>query len=390
MSGFAAVAFWLALASLVYTYAGFPLLVVLVGTVRRRSVQTRPITPTMSLVIAAYNEADGIAQRLDNALTLDYPAEALEIIVASDGSSDATEAIVASYVPRGVRLLRLPRRGKLSALVDAVQLATGEILVFSDANTVVGHAALRALARNFADPAVGGVAGHTSYRLEPGSESSSRGESLYWRYDTWLKEMESRAGSVVSAHGGLYALRRELFRAPRDFAVTDDFFISTCAVESGCRLVFERDALAWEVAVPKAQREFSRRVRLMTRGLRGVMLRRDLLNPARYGFYAVVLFSHKVARRLVPVALLILLGSSLLLSPRGGPYRAAAIGQLVFYVLAGAGWLTRAHAVGQHRLLYVPFYYCMANTAAMVAIANLLRGERIERWQPQRHVVGAP
>ena len=170
----------------------------------------------MSVVIAAYNEERVIGDRIENALALDYPSDALEILVASDGSTDATAAIVARYAGRGVRLLSLPRQGKIRALDAAVLEATGEILVFSDANTMCAPDALRALVRNFADPGIGGVAGHTGYRLEVNSESSARGESLYWDYDTWLKHLESLTGSVVSAHGGLYAVRRALYRPVPD------------------------------------------------------------------------------------------------------------------------------------------------------------------------------
>ncbi len=378
-------AFWLSLVALLYAYAGFPLLVAAVGALRGREVRKGAATPRMTMIIAAYNEEDAIAERLDNALASDYPSRALEIIVASDGSSDATNEIVARYEARGVRLLRLPRLGKIAALEQAVGQATGEILIFSDANTVMDRAAVRALASNFADPEVGGVAGHTTYRLEDGSESSSRGESLYWRYDTWLKSMESRTGSVVSAHGGLYAIRRKLYHVPPDRAVTDDFIISTAVIEQGLRLVFEPDALAYEIAVPTARPEFRRRVRLMTRGWRAVAIRRRLLNPFRYGFYGIVLFSHKVLRRLVPVCLILLFVSSLYLTPTSTFFMVAAVGQALFYALAVAGAVARRHEVGQLKFLYVPFFYCMANTAALLALVRFVRGDRIELWQPQRH-----
>jgi cellulose synthase/poly-beta-1,6-N-acetylglucosamine synthase-like glycosyltransferase len=387
MAGPAAWAFWGALLFLLYAYGGFALVVALVGHVRRRSVRTRPVTPSMSLIIAAYNEEHVIAERVENALALDYPRDRLQIIVACDGCSDRTESIVASYASCGVVVLSLTRRGKIHALTAAVQRATGDILVFSDANTICEPQALRALARNFADAEVGGVAGHTEYRLEAHSESSSHGERLYWDYDTWLKRLESLTGSVVSAHGGLYAVRAPLFRPPADPAVTDDFAISTAVIEQGYRLVFEPEARAAEFAVPEAQREFRRRVRLMTRGLRGVLLRRRLLNPFRYGFYAVVLFSHKVARRLAPIALLVLAGSSAYLAWSSGLYRAAAVGQAAFYAAAVIGYLLRGRELGRLKAAYVPFYYCMANIASALALVQLVRGRRIELWQPQRQVL---
>lgn len=382
-----ALLFWLSLLALAYGYAGYPLLVALVGRLRDRRVQRQPVTPSTSLIIAAYNEQESIAERLENALTMDYPRDAFEVIVASDGSTDGTEAVVAGYAERGVRLLSLPRQGKIHALDAAVRVARGEIVAFSDANIQMHPQALRAMARNFADPAVGGVAGHATYRLPGDGEGSSRGEGLYWRYDTWLKEMESRTGSVVSAHGGLYAIRRALYQPPRESAVTDDFAISTAVVEQGARLVFDRDALAYELAIGEADREFSRKVRLMTRGWRSVALRRRLLDPFRYGFYSVVFFSHKVLRRLLPLALVLLAASSLALAPRGGVYALAAWGQLAFYALAALGFVARRSPIGRLKPVYVPFYYCLANAAAALALFRFLQGERIVLWQPQRHVV---
>lgn len=377
--------FWGALVLLAYVYVGFPVIVALAGRLFPRTVRKRPMTPPVSLIIAAYNEEDAIAGRLENALELDYPETELQIIVASDGSTDATEQIAEGFASRGVCVLPLPRRGKIHALADAVRHATGEILVFSDANTIYDRNALRALAQNFADPEVGGVAGHTSYALRRGSESSSEGENLYWNYDTWLKQMESLTGSVVSAHGGMYAIRREFFPAITDAAVTDDFFISTAVIEGGRRLVFESRARGWEGTVEEAHREFWRRVRLMTRGFRSVLLRRRLLNPFRSGFYSLVLFTHKVLRRLMALALMALFASSLLLSSTGRLYAAAAAGQVLFYGLACAGFLFKKSPQGHAKLLYVPFFYCLANLASLVAFLRFVRGQRVERWEPQRH-----
>jgi cellulose synthase/poly-beta-1,6-N-acetylglucosamine synthase-like glycosyltransferase len=376
--------FWVSIAFLFYAYGGFALLVGLVGLVQRRGVRKLPITPSVTLIIAAYNEEKIIAERLDNALAMDYPRDRLQILVASDGSTDGTDDIVASYASKGVLLLSLPRRGKIRTLNAAVARATGKILVFSDANIMCRADTLRELVANFADASVGGVAGHTTYTLDPASESSSYGERLYWRYDTWLKKLESQTGSIVSAHGGLYAIRRVLFRPVADGAVTDDFAISTSVIAHGYRLVFEPKALATEVAVPEAKREFRRRVRLMTRGLRGVFLRRRLLNPRKYGFYSVVLASHKLARRLVPVSHASLGVVSIAAWSHGPLYQAAVLAQVCFYGMASVGYLLRRSRMGRLRLLYIPFYYCMANVACSVAWVHALRGRRIEVWQPQR------
>lgn len=378
-------AFWLALAMLLYVYAGFSLLVLVMGRLRHRHVKQAAITPRMSLIIPVWNEERAIAARLENALALDYPAAALEIIVTSDGSSDRTEEIVTGYETRGVRLLRLPRRGKIHAMKEAIALATGELLVFSDANSMYERNALRMLSRNFADPEVGGVCGNQIYlKANKKSDTASQGETLYWSFDKWLKTNESLTGSIVSAHGAIYAIRRALYRPPESAAVTDDFAISTAVVEQGYRLVFESEAIAYEEPVPAAHREFGRKVRIMNRGLRGVLLRKRLLNPFRYGFYSLELLSHKVLRRLVPIFLLVMLAASLMLHARQQFYFIAAAAQLGFYVMAGAGYLLRRHRLGRLKFLYIPFFYCLANAAALLAIIKLLLGNRVELWQPQR------
>jgi len=376
--------FWLMLALLVYVYGGFSVLVVLVAHARKRSVKQEDITPSLSLIIPVWNEEKAIAARLDNALALDYPADRLEIIVPSDGSTDRTEEMVRSYADRGVHLLALPRRGKIYGLKDAVNVATGELLVFSDANSMYERDALRKLARNFADPQVGGVCGNQVYLKNKKADTASQGENLYWSFDKWLKQKESLTGSIVSAHGAIYAIRRSLYQPPASAAVTDDFAISTAVIEQGYRLVFESEAIAYEEPMPAAAREFSRKVRIMNRGLCGVLLRRRLLNPLRYGFYAVILFSHKVLRRLVPIFLLMLLAASWLLQSRHDFFLFAAVAQTLFYAMAGCGYLLRRRRLGRLKFFYIPFFYCLANAAALLAIIKLLRGNRIEFWQPQR------
>ena len=382
-------AFWLAAAVLGYIYVGFALLVYTHGRWRHREIVKRPITPRISMIVAAHNEAGQIGQKVDNCLALDYPAEALEVIIGSDGSDDDTERIVARRTDPRVRLLVFPRRGKTHVLNGCVPVSRGELLVFSDANTHLDRAALRNLARNFADPSVGGVCGNQLYRASPGGESSGAGERLYWAYDKWLKRQQTRGGSIVAADGAIYAIRRHLYQPPPTAAVTDDFAISTGVVERGWRLVYENEAFAYEPATEKAGAEFHRKVRIIVRGLHGVALRRRLLNPFRYGFYSIVLFSHKVLRRAAALFLLLLLAASVVLARGDDFYVAALVLQLLFYLLAGAGYMTRARRVGRTKWLYAPFHYCLLHGAALVAFGKLLRGTRIETWQPQRRrVVG--
>jgi cellulose synthase/poly-beta-1,6-N-acetylglucosamine synthase-like glycosyltransferase len=379
------VCFWGAISVILFAYFGFPLLLYITANLLRKRVRKAPFLPKISLIIAAYNEAQGIAKKIENSLTLDYPADKLEIIIASDGSTDSTVEIANKYLSSNVKVLSFPRRGKIFALRDSLQHASGEILVFSDANTEYHPQALKELAKNFADPSVGGVCGNQLHKNTKTSDNASEGEKLYWQYDKWLKQAETLTGSIVSADGAIYAIRRELFEMPTDTAVTDDFAISTGVITKGYRLVFDANALAYEDPMPNAEKEFSRKVRIMNRGLRGVMMRKSLLNPFKTGFYAVILFAHKVLRRLVPFFLILLLISSLMLLNYAPFYRYFAILQLVFYGLALLGWSIRNTNIAKLKPLYIPFFFCLANAAAFIAVLNILTGKRIEQWTPGRN-----
>jgi cellulose synthase/poly-beta-1,6-N-acetylglucosamine synthase-like glycosyltransferase len=381
---FPGVLFWTSLAGVFYPYLLFPLILIILSRVINADVDKRAITPKVSMIIAAYNEEESIAAKLDNALALDYPAGSLEIIVASDGSSDKTVEIAGSYSSAGVRCLDLPRRGKIFALIDAVEASSGEILVFSDANTMFEPRALDMIVRNFADEDVGGVCGNQLHAKAAIGDSSGHGEQAYWSYDKWLKTLESRTGSIVSADGAIYAIRKNLFQAPESAAVTDDFAISTRVVERGYRLVYEPEARAYEPPTGHAYKEFSRKVRIINRGLRSVMLRKKLLNPFRYGVYSLTLFSHKISRRLVPVFLVLLFISNFFLFDEHILYLVALLLQAGFYAWAVVSFLLRDKKIGQLKIFYLPFFFCMANLAALVSLFNLIIGKRVERWNPQR------
>jgi cellulose synthase/poly-beta-1,6-N-acetylglucosamine synthase-like glycosyltransferase len=367
---------------LAYTMAVFPVLVLVRGALRRRDPQIARIEPTVSIVIAARNEAAGIGRKMENLETLDYPRDRLEVLVASDGSTDGTNAIVEAYADRGIRLLALPRLGKAAMLNEAVAAAKGEILVFTDANSQFAPDALRELMAPFADRTVGGVAGDQRYA--PAGGGTAEGERRYWDYDRLLKHAESRAGNVISATGAIYAIRRALFE-PVPEAVTDDFVVSTGVIERGRRLVFAPTAIAYEEVAPTTEVEFGRKVRIITRGLRAVIHRRRLLDPRRSGFYSVQLLSHKVLRRLLAVPLAAVAVGSVTLWREGTRYRLATIGQLAFYGAAVVGLLERPRALARHPLFALPAFFCMTNVAALLAALNVVRGRSIDRWEPARH-----
>lgn len=427
--------FWSAVALVVYSYLLFPLLVLLRGMLhgaaderaaaeKAAAQETASGYPMVSIIVAAHNEADVIGGKIESVLGLDYPAECLELVVASDGSDDGTNEIVAAFGERAalpaVRLLALPRMGKASALNAAVETAEGEILVFSDANSIFAPHTLQALLAPFADAAVGGVAGNQVYTASangsaPAGESAVKaigdnagiGERLYWAFDRKMKLYESRAGNVISATGALYALRRELFEGIPD-GVTDDFYNSVGVIAQGKRLVFAPEAVAYEAVAASGSKEFGRKVRVMTRGLTAVAARRELLDPRRHGWYAWQLLSHKILRRLVSVPLLALALVSPRLWRRGWVYKLATLGQAALYGAAAVGALLERQASehedqatpqppapgdasghkraaspligGLRRFAAVAYYFALVNVAALAALLNLARGRRIVRW----------
>ncbi len=375
--------FWTAAVVLGATYVGLPALTLLRARLLRRPHLAADITPPVSVVIAAHNEAGVIGERIENLLALDYPPESLEVVIVSDGSTDGTDAIVASYADRGVRLIAPGRVGKGAALEAAVAASTGEILVFSDANSHYAPDAVRALVRPFADPEVGGVAGNQVYLHEGEADATELGERGYWDFDRRLKIAQSAAGSVTSGTGAIYALRREHF-GPIPEGVTDDMLDTMRVVDDGKRLVFAEDALAFEPVAPSSELEFRRKVRIMTRSFRCLFLMRRLFDPRRTGWYAIQLFWHKVLLRTAVLPLIALAVASPALWGAGWLYRLATVGQLACYALAVAGLALAKRPLGRLPALAVPAYFTLVNVASLQALLNLVRGERIDRWVPRR------
>lgn len=377
--------FWVAVLFIVYTYIGFPLGVVLRGLLWARPYQGEELTdpPMVSIVISAYNEAKSIAAKLQNLLSIAYARDHLEIVIASDGSTDETAAIVARYGEQGVKLLPLPRVGKAAALNAAVEASRGEILVFSDANSIFQANAVQELVRPFGDPKVGGVAGNQVYLKVISGGSSSDGERAYWNFDRTLKHFQGRSGNTLAATGAIYAIRRSLFQPIPD-GVSDDFTTSTGVIVQGYRLVFSPEAIAYEPVAATTQVEFGRKVRVSIRSWKAFVFRKELLNPLRYKFYAIQLFSHKILRYLVVVPLLLLFLVSPFVWKAGLLYQIAMIGQIAFYCCALFGWLLRGDRLGANRIFTIPFYFCMVNAASLLAIFHVLRGRQILHWEPQR------
>lgn len=375
--------FWGSVALLVYTYLLFPLLTVLRGLLAPRPLRpsgdSRADLPGASLLIAAYNEADVIQAKLENAVALDYPPDKLEIIVVSDGSDDGTNDIVRAFPSDRVRLLALPRQGKNSAVNTAVSHARHDILVFTDADSMLNPDALLHLLAPFSDPQIGGAAGDYRYQKTP---QKGEGERAYWQFDRLLKRMQSQSGSISSATGQIYAVRRQLFQSvPPN--VTDDAYISRTVLAAHKRLVFVPEATA-RGPIADAAGEYRRKVRVTTRGLNCVWQQRALLNPLRYGSVSWQLLSHKVLRRLMALPLLVTAVTAPLLWRQGWLYRLAALGQLGLHGTALVGWLAQQRGRRPAKLLSLPTHFDMVNLATLVALKNLATGVRFDVWTAER------
>ena len=311
----AALFFWFCIAGIVYSYVIYPAILWLfarwIGSHAEPPALPDRDLPSMSLLIAAHNEAEVIQQRIENALQLDYPAEKLDVVIASDGSTDATAEIVRRYADRGVRLLDYQmRRGKAAVLNSAVKETRGKIVVLSDANTFTDACALRSLARWFADPGVGVVCGRLIL-TDPNSGKNVDG--MYWRYETVLKRMESRLGALLGSNGAIYAIRADLFPEIPRGTVVDDFVIPLLArLETGCKIAYDETAIAREWSAPDIRGEFRRRVRIGAGDWHAITMLWPLLDP-RQGWIAFTFFSHKVLRWLGPFFMLAAIFLNLLL-----------------------------------------------------------------------------
>lgn len=376
--------FWINLALMVWVYAGYPFTLYLLA----RSNARMPLTddraePMVTLVISAYNEESVIGDKLGNSLSLDYPADRLEILVVSDHSSDRTDEIVRHTDDPRVRLLRLPERsGKTTGLNAAVAEARGEIIVFSDANAMYQSDAIRRLVRNFADPAVGAVTGESRY-AEDLSDASTRNESAYWNYELRIKAMESAIGSVVGGDGAIYAIRRELY-SPMDAGDLSDFVNPMQIIARGYRNIFEPAAVSFEGGADGFDAEFRRKVRIVNRAWHATRKMRGLLNPFRHGFFAVQFWSHKLLRWLVPVFMVLLIISNLVIADRAGIYALALAGQVVIYGAAAAGWLLWITGAPSTRLVQIPFYFCLVNAASLVGVGEAIAGKKYTMWLSSR------
>lgn len=378
---------WLCIGMLLYTYLGYPVLMYVLAKLRQRRSQHAPgqIAPNtnhqdwpfVTFLIPAYNEQNVIRQKVENTLNLDYPKERLRITVVSDGSTDQTNDMLASYSENEIHFIARPkRRGKTTVLNKVIPKLEGEIIVLSDASGLLQPDALKKLVRHFKDPNVGCVSGVYSFETEDESLRSMT-ERIYWQYETFLKKYESQVHSVIGAHGALYGFRRHLFEPLDKKAINDDFILPMQIIRQGYRVLYEPDAIVIERESTNLNGEFQRRIRINVGNFQMIYVLHSLLNPKR-GRVALQFISHKVLRTMSPIFILLLpLACWLAEAPI---YRLMLNLQAAFYLVGFLGYLQEFLGL-RIRYLYMPFYFLMGNVAAVFGFVRFILKKQSILWK---------
>lgn len=372
------VLFWVSAGIIAYVYVGYPLLLSVLARHPLSHHVDEFFLPRVSLVIAAHNEEQVLREKLENSLALDYPKQKLEIFVASDGSTDATNSIAKDFDQRGVVLCHVvPRGGKARALGLVVPKTQGEVIVLSDANTMYRPDAIRQLVCHFADPLVGAVSGDV--RLVDAAESYADSEGLYYRYERWIQKQESRIGSIIGADGAMYAITRRCFAPAPSGTILDDFVVSMNVARKGLRVLYEPKAIGIEQGTQSGSEEFRRKIRIVAGGMQALKMGEGLprlQQPSLLLGYV----SHKLLRWFIPYFLGLALLSSVMLA-RGPFYLLALLGQLAFYGLALGYALAVKLGLPRPSWASVPFYFCLVNAAAFIGTFKGLLKFQTGMWQ---------
>jgi hypothetical protein len=372
--------FWLCIIGVGYAYLGYPLLLAVIAgdeEARHTGDDGPHEWPSLTVLVAARNEARRLAAKLDDVLAQDYPADRLQVIVVSDGSTDDTAAIAGGYAARGVECIELRDKvGKETAQATGIAAARGEILVFTDVATRIGGAGLRGMAAAFQSGSVGAVSSEDRFVTAAGRPA---GEGVYVRYEMWLRQLESRARGLVGLSGSLFAVRRALCDEwPTD--VPSDFVVALRCARRGLKAVSLPEVHGIYPDLKRDSAEFARKRRTAVRGMAGLASATDVLDFRRHGLYALQAWSHKPARWAVPWFLLGALATNLLLLDAGTIYRVMLGLQVAGYGLAAVGWLVPGlRRVGLVRIAY---FFVLSNAALAVAAVDFLRGRRVVQWEP--------
>ena len=367
-----------------YTYLGYPLIMwILMKLKRKSSVNKKFITPNISIVISAYNEEKSIQEKLENLASLNYPQDKLEVVIISDASSDKTDEIVKNFAQEGklkIKFYRQPsRRGKIAGYRKVYPHLEGEIIIFTDATSILEKDSLLYLVSNFADESVGCVGGLIKY-VNPAKASVGEAEGIYWKYEKKIRELESALCSLPSVSGTFYAVRKELYPYKMREWLADDLVVPIYVKKQGFHTVLDEKAICYERTVSSIKEEIAKRVRITIQNIRGLIEQKDILNPFKYGLFSLIIISHKLFRLLVPIFLVILFVSNLFLLQTSGIFLGLFLLQIIFYLIGAGGHFMKR----QHKLINSLFYFCLSNWAILLGIIRYLKGEKVITWEPVR------
>lgn len=370
--------FWLSIAIPVYGFIGYPILLGIISLFYRDTKYTPVSNLPLSIIIAAHNEEKNIKDKIQSILNQTYVTDKLQIIIASDGSTDATVSLALSFNDPRIKVLDLPRAGKTSTLNTAFEHALYDIIVFTDADNQWNNNTLKHLVAPFSADDVGASAGQMT--IPDTGQSLSIGDSLYRYYESWIRSIENKTGCMVSADGALLAIRKNLFeKIPLD--VNDDFFLSTCAPLHNKKIIYVEHAKVTDEGVDEADKQYRRRIRVTVGGLKSLAARRSLLNPLKYNLYAIALISHKLIRRLAPLFLLPLFISNLFIIDQHVFYKTFFYLQLLSYGIAIVGLLDKNNRLP--KIFKIAAYILVTIMGMSVGCWQFITGKEYKLWNPQ-------
>lgn len=389
-----AVLFWLAVGVVCYTFVGYGIVLYILVKLKRLIKSPYPISdesasyPTVTLMVAAYNEADVMDAKIANTLELDYPEERLQLIFVTDGSTDDTPVIVGTHA--GIMLLHQPeRRGKMAAIKRAMDYVTGTITVFTDGNTFLNPEAIKQLVKHYQNPKVGAVAGEKRIRVDRTADASAAGEGFYWKYESKLKQLDYALYSNVGAAGELFSIRTALYPTVETDTIIDDHMIAMRIAEKGFIIGYEPRAYATETASENTKEELKRKIRIAAGGIQSIFRLPKAANPFYYPLLTFQYISHRVLRwTIVPflLPLIFILNGFLAAKGLGAVYAVLFVMQVLFYGLALIGWLLEGRQV-RVKLFFVPYYFCLMNYAVVAGIFRYLKGNQAAAWEKSRRKV---
>jgi len=377
--------FWLGIFIIFYSYFGYGILLFLLVKIKRifnpsGTLSDPNFEPEVSFIVPSYNEAGIIEDKIRNCLSFDYPVEKLNIIFITDGSNDGTPEIAARY--KGVTVLHEDKRaGKSAAENRSMKFVTTPIVIFSDANTMLPANAIREIVKHYADPAVGAVSGEKRILKKEKDSASGAGEGIYWKYESFLKRMDSELLTIVGAAGELFSFRKELFSELEEDTILDDFMLSMRIASQGYRVVYEPNAYAMETASESVKEELKRKIRICAGAWQSMVRLSHVLNPFKHFTLTFQYISHRVLRwTLAPLFLLLLIPLNFLLIDKSPIYDLIFAGQIFFYALALIGWYLENKQI-RVKALFIPYYFFIMNYAVYLGLFRYLKGKQSAVWE---------